>query len=390
MKALVLAVLAVVAEGQGPFGPPPPAPAQGMQTLLAPSDAEANARFGYDVAVAGSVCVVGAFGSHGGNAGTGAAYIFRKDDKGSWAQEYELLPDALQPGDYLGRAVAIAGTTHGDVAVACAPRANVGAGECYLFRKAVRGADWNVEATLTPSDPSQDFGSAVAIAGDTIVIGAQNAAYVFAHRSGRLPWPQQAKLVAPNGEAGFGASVAATASSGAETDLLVVGAPGVGVFSYRYATMRGQVRQSTVLFLHFLHENDHFTKTGSGQTEEKLQKGTVFSQTGPTWTLEGAALLPESGRPSALFGSSVALSGTLLAVSAYDEDNNAGAAYMFARLRGARWGAPQRVTAPDGTPGDRFAYDVAIDGGATHVFKKETPEFAKTGSGHIAKRAFND
>jgi hypothetical protein len=295
MKAQLLSALAAAAgcAAQGPFGPPPPPPTQGIQTLLVPSDAEGNARFGYDVAVAGSVCIVGAFGSHGGNAGTGAAYIFRQSDKGdAWVQEYELLPDTLQAGDYLGRAVAIAGTTHGDVAVACAPRANSGAGQCYLFRKTQAGA-WVVEDTLTSTGPSQGFGSSVAIAGDTVVVGAQNAAYVFAHRSGA--WPQQAALVAPNGQAGFGTSVAATASAGAETDLVVVGAPGAGVFSYRYYTMRGH--------------------------------------TDPTWNLEGAALVPASGSPSAGFGSSVALSGTLLAVGAYDEDGEAGAAYIFARQR---------------------------------------------------------
>ena len=299
MNAQVLFVLLAAAsscDAQGPFGPPQPPPSQGMQTLLAPSDAEANARFGYDVAVAGSVCIVGAFGSHGGNAGTGAAYIFRKSDKGGgWEQEYELLPDTLQPGDYLGRSVAIAGTTHGDVAVACAPRANAGAGECYLFRKRPSG-DWVVEDTLVSSAPSQAFGTAVAIDDGTVVIGAQDAVYVFAHRSGRGnagAWPQQAALVAPNGQAGFGTSVAVTASSGAETDLLVVGAPGAGVFSYRYYTLRGQM--------------------------------------GPTWNLEGTALVPATGTPSAGFGSSVALSGSLLAVGAYDEDADAGAAYMFAR-----------------------------------------------------------
>jgi hypothetical protein len=30
-----------------------------------------------------------------------------------------------------------------------------------------------------------------------------------------------------------------------------------------------------------------------------------------------------------------------------------------------RWGTPQRVVAPDGSAGDRFAYDVAIDGGGS-------------------------
>ena len=291
---LVLTVMCCRAQAQGPFGPPPPPPTQGMQTLLVPSDAEANARFGYDVAMAGSVCIVGAFGSHGGNAGTGAAYIFRKNDKGGgWAQEYELMPETLQPGDYFGRSVAIAGTTHGDVAVACAPRANAGAGECHLYRKSPAG-DWVLEDTLTPSTPSQAFGTSVAIADNTVVVGAQSTVYVFAHRSGRGNagvWPQQAALVAPSGQAGFGTSVAVTASSGAEIDLLVVGAPGSGVFSYWYYTLPGH--------------------------------------TDPSWNMEGIYIAPSS--PG--FGSSVAVSGSLLAVGAFDEDGEAGAAYIFARDR---------------------------------------------------------
>eukprot|EP01046_Picozoa_sp_COSAG06_P064453 COSAG06_NODE_15411_length_1072_cov_2.113052_1_plen_61_part_10 len=48
--------------------------------------------------------------------------------------------------------------------------------------------------------------------------------------------------------------------------LLRVGSPRWG---------RGQVRKTPFL-ASFLYKNDHFTKTGSGQTQEKVEKMGVF------------------------------------------------------------------------------------------------------------------
>ena len=100
-------------------------------------------------------------------------------------------------------------------------------GSAYVFTRT--GTTWTEQAKLTASDGAADdrFGSSVAIAGDTIVVGAywdddngsdSGSAYVFT-RTGTT-WTEQAKLTASDGAADdqFGRSVAIAG------DTIVVGA----------------------------------------------------------------------------------------------------------------------------------------------------------------------
>src|SRR5829696_6768791 len=140
-------------------------------------------------------------------------------------REQRLEASDGAPFDHLGFSVA----AQGDVVVSGARFADVAdedSGAVYVFRKGAEG--WHEEAKLIPNDPFQHdrFGHAVAIDGDTIVVGAhahhelgrkQGAAYVFGFRRGA--WRQEAKLTAPEA-ARFGHAVAISG------DRLVVGAPG--------------------------------------------------------------------------------------------------------------------------------------------------------------------
>src|SRR5699024_4686737 len=96
------------------------------------------------------------------------------------------------------------------------------------------GGAWMGPLKLTAGDRQahDKFGTSVAIAGDTILVGSsqaavagknnQGAVYAFSRASG---WAQQAKLTASDGQAwaGFGASI--TLSGDAEGDIAVIGAP---------------------------------------------------------------------------------------------------------------------------------------------------------------------
>src|SRR3989442_715538 len=130
----------------------------------------------------------------------------------------ELVPNETAFSQQFGHAVAI----EGDTAVVGAPldsAGNVNAGAAYVFVRA--GATWIEQAKLTAGDAGlkAEFGNAVAISGDTIVVGAhadprgdgvpEGAAYVFA-RNG-TGWSQQAKLRSADPAASqhqFGAAVA--------------------------------------------------------------------------------------------------------------------------------------------------------------------------------------
>lgn len=197
-----------------------------QEAKLTANDAEVFDLFGMAVAIHGELAVVGANGEDERGRVAGAAYVFRRTPSG-WRQEAKLVADDGTDLGELGKAVAI----HGDRVVAGADGSHCAAGKfcgaAYVFRRGDDG--WRQEARLGASDAkaADRFGNAVAIRGDTILVGAHftddagigsGSAYVFTH--GLEGWVQAAKLTAANAAQGeeYGN---ATAVSG---DTLVVGA----------------------------------------------------------------------------------------------------------------------------------------------------------------------
>ncbi len=188
--------------------------------LTAANGASGN-QFGISVAVSGEMVVIGAPLA---NDGRGAAYVFAEPGTG-WAdmtEVAELTASDGQAGDYFGGSVAISG----DTIVVGAGYATVGGnamqGAAYVF--AEPGSGWGnmtQTAKLTASGgvAYDTFGVSVAISGDTVVVGAetaysanpQGAAYVFTEPgAGWTNMTQTAKLTASAGPAynDFGDSVA--------------------------------------------------------------------------------------------------------------------------------------------------------------------------------------
>jgi hypothetical protein len=188
------------------------------QALLTASDDAPWGEFGYSVAIHGDAAIVGA---------NGAAYVFRRTGT-TWTEEAKLTESpATGAGSFFGRSVslyedrAVVGNRSGG--------STQSPGVAYVFR--TDGTAWSLEATLAPSDPvAQDnFGGAVAIDGDYLVVGAPGAtsggktdagaAYVF--RRVGTTWQQQSRLGPSNPHAvdDFGEAVALRG------DYLVVGDP---------------------------------------------------------------------------------------------------------------------------------------------------------------------
>ncbi|MBI1352848.1 MAG: hypothetical protein GC160_00775 [Acidobacteria bacterium] len=229
-----------------------------QQAYLKASNTDAGDQFGWAVGISGDTVIVGAYFEDSNGAGTasgaqsnnssqdsGAAYVFVRSGS-TWSQQAYLKASTNGSGDRFGDAVTIAG----DTAVVGArledsngtgvnPNAqnNNGtdaSGAVYVFVRS--GAAWSQQAYLKASNTGVDdnFGSSLAIYGDTLVVGAVNedsigvgvnpnaqadntasnagAAYVF-QRSGTT-WSQQAYLKASNtgAEDLFGGSVAILAN----------------------------------------------------------------------------------------------------------------------------------------------------------------------------------
>lgn len=187
------------------------------QALLTASDGSPWGEFGYAVAIHANAAIVGA---------NGGAYVFRRTGT-TWTEEAKLTEPLASVGGSFGRSVslhenrAVVGNESG--ATSQSP------GSAFVF--STDGTAWTLEASLTPSDGiSRDhFGAAVAIDGNYLVVGAPEAtssgrvevgaAYVF-ERVG-LTWQQQSKLEPSNTHSvnDFGEAVAL------HGDYLVVGDP---------------------------------------------------------------------------------------------------------------------------------------------------------------------
>ena len=195
------------------------------------SNAGQGTVFGTSVAVDGNTIVVG---SQGEDTYKGAAYVFTKSNNG-WSRVARLTAPNSRYGDGFGGSVAI----DGDTIVVGAQNWDEGStdapqhGAAFIFTK--NNNVWSRVARLTASDyAAQDqFGFAVAVEGDTIVVGDfqddddgddSGSVYLFTKPSGGWATANETvQLTASGAAAGdnFGFSVAARGGR------FIVGAPGV-------------------------------------------------------------------------------------------------------------------------------------------------------------------
>ncbi|MCH7993769.1 MAG: hypothetical protein IIB57_04915, partial [Planctomycetes bacterium] len=177
----------------------------------------AKQKFGWSTAISGDYAVVG---TDEPSSSTGAAYIYERDGL-EWNEIGRLVPTPeLNNDDEYGRAVAISGR----VAVVGARKHDIAGmterGAVYVFRRDSQTGVWGYRQELTAEDGDVGdlFGSSVAIDGDWIVVGApehdvfgvdnSGAAYAF-HFDGST-WTQARKFRADDHDEAdqFGIAVA--------------------------------------------------------------------------------------------------------------------------------------------------------------------------------------
>ena len=276
----------------------------------------------------------------------------------SFAQQAYLKASNAGAGDRFAGSVAISGDTlvvgaaNEDSNAAGAPMNDSApsAGAAYVFVRS--GGVWTQQAYLKASniDSSDQFGSSVAIDGDTVVIGAPGeqgsgnlsnqagAVYVFTRTSD--VWTQQAYLKASNAEVfdEFGTSVSISG------DTLIVGAPG---------------------------ESSSASGGETDNSESESGAAYVFVRSGNIWTQQAYLKASNAGFED-LFGSSVAVDEDTAVIGAlYEwsdgsgEGNNlaeaAGAAYVFTRSAGV-WAQQAYLKASNAEEFDEFGTSVSLSG----------------------------
>ena len=207
----------------------------GQVRKLTASDATAEDRFGTSIAISTDTVVVGAPGRDVGSTSPGYAYVFSRDHGGAdnWGQLKKITASDAAKWDGFGTAVAISGDT-AVVSAAYNDDHGTNSGSVYVFRQDLGGPDnWGEVTKITASDAADgdDFGIAVAIWDDTVVVGTTSdgigyhagSGYVFQRdHGGNDSWGEVAKLTASDAAANdlFGYSVAIWG------DRVVVGAVG--------------------------------------------------------------------------------------------------------------------------------------------------------------------
>ena len=132
------------------------------------NDKADNDNFGISVGISGGLAVVGSWKDDDVAENAGSAYIFRNPGSGTWSQFDKLIASDAAKDDNFGSAVAIGGNT----AVVGAPFDD-GRGSAYIFRDNGSG-DWMQLDKLLASDgaAADQFGVSVAVSGNTAVVGA--------------------------------------------------------------------------------------------------------------------------------------------------------------------------------------------------------------------------
>jgi hypothetical protein len=354
------------------------------ETILVPSDSNADDDFGGAVAIDGDTAIVGAPEQEvGGETNQGSAYIFVRDNGGTWTEQAKLLGSDSDALDHFGTSVDI----EGDTAVVGGGIGNV----AYVFVRT--GTQWNEQAKLTaPGVGSVDqFGSGVAISGNTIIVGAYRdnaaggtngpgAAFVFV-RNGTT-WGLQDTLVADDGENGdeFGRSVAL------EGDLAIVGASGddqVGKqnagSAYVFLRTGTAWNQETKLEAADITAFDQMgwavalsgntaligARSGNGAIDQ-AGVAYVFTRNGTTWTPQGT-LFPENENPlhvgGSRFGHAVALLDNVALIGSPRTDlagfPDNGAAYLFER-KGTVWSQAGKLIPSVSATSREFGGGVAL------------------------------
>ena len=250
-------------------------------------------------------------------------------------QEAELTASDGIAGDGYGDSVAISGNT----VVVAAPFATVGgnsmAGAVYVFSEFGTGwASTTQVAKLTASDGKarDGFCASVAIDGNTIVVGSAEAAYVFVEpATGWTSMAQTARLTATNlttttfgngvPDTGFGSSVAISGNT------VVVGANNAGmacVFTEPAGGWSDMTQTAELTASHHSLSSDFGSSVSiSGNTVVvgAYTAGTAYVFTEPAggWAnmTETAELTAPDGLPYTSFGLSVSISGNTVVVGAY-------------------------------------------------------------------------
>lgn len=296
------------------------------------SDSAQGDFFGWAVGIDGGTAVVGAYGATiDGQEEQGAAYVFTESG-GLWTQQAKLVADDGRTFDIFGSAVAISGSV---IAIG-AYQSDRSHGAVYVFTGA--GAHWTQKAKLTADNGANNdcLGWSVATSQGTVIAGSPfavvdglqvGAAYVFTPQGDT--WLQTQELSASDRAKGdmFGNAISIDGTT--------------AVIANDSASIGGNAGQGAAY---------------------------VFDGSGGTWSQQ-AKLVADDGVAFDNFGRSVAVAGpTILVGAPYAAiGDNAFEGAVYAYKGPPQWQQFQKLTASDGVADGYFGWSLGMSGSKAMV-----------------------
>ena len=180
--------------------------AQEVEQKLVPSDGAPGDAFGGAVSLQGDRALVGAHHSDPLANLSGSAYIYERQEDGSWLEVAKLTASDGDEGDSFGRSVSL---SEDRTLIGSYHDAPVSTGASYVYERQGNGT-WLEVAKLVASDggPGDFYGRSGSLEGGRAIVGAPGtwrslpgddrtipAAYVY-ERQGNGSWLEVAKLAA--------------------------------------------------------------------------------------------------------------------------------------------------------------------------------------------------
>ena len=296
---------------------------------------------------------------------SGTVYAYIESDASfpntSWIQIGKLLANNTMTNDHFGSSFAIDGNYAVVGANNDADGGAIGndtnAGAAYIFFKSA--GVWNQQARFTAGDGGRatQFGTSVAISGDTVLISAPGANAVHAYVRNDTLWTRQAVLTSDNPPgSGFGARLALDGDTAA-----IAGDGNLYFFKRSGSTWSLQNKfvggGPIAIDGNWTVIGSNGYGTGGGAH--------LYRWNGSNWAFVTTLVPPnnDSFSTNQSFGSAVDISGTTIAVSAYRFDhvtNEVGAVYVFT-YDGTNWVFQQRIQRSNPLQFDRFGFSLSLE-----------------------------
>lgn len=376
------------------------------------SDAAANRNFGNSVSISGDTMVIGSPSS----ANDGSVYVFRWSGT-AWSQEQKISGPNIVAGPQtgFGRVVAVSGNTL-VIGANVDDTAASDAGAAFIYER-VAGV-WNLQQKITASNaaPNDNFGDAIAIDGDTIVVAAPSAdaggtdrgtVYSFV-KNGSI-WSEQNIFPAITGAAN-GDKVGEGNAISISGDTVAVGARSAASNNGRVGLYKRQLvgwtldatlqspdsgTDTTGRFGSAVSVRGDTLAVGALTSVKTVTTGGgayVFRRTSGAWgaSSTGVLVVPAGLANGDNYGGALSLGNNFLVVGAQGGPANTGSAFAF-RFRDGAWQPETKLIPLDASTGDAFGYAVAVDGDLAVVSAQtdDLPSLTDAGSAWVFSRDNN-